>query len=430
MTNVPSLIYEEDSSIPLLHASVVLRQGTTLDPVGKEGATQLLLRLMRKTAGSRKGDEVELALDAMGAALGADAHRSHAGFSGITISRHASRFFDLLAEILANSELPEVEFRQVKREMEAELVDLRDDDSSLVRRFFSRRFYRGHPYERLPGGTLSSLTTIQLDDLRKQKEKLFRQGNLVLCSAGDGHLAQLENRSAKMKDLLSAQGTEQDPLPEAPGLSGRSLLFVDKPARAQTQILIGAPGTHPTDADHTAFFVGHTIFGGTFSARLSQEVRAKRGWSYGAYSHLPYSRPRQPFSLWTFPKASDARACIELELDMLDQLHDRGVTKKELAQAKKYLARSHAFSVDTAGKRVGRRLESLLFGLPKGYHENYLDRIASVTLDEVNEALRHRVRTKDLLITVVGTHSEIGDEVAKAIPHLAENEIVPYDTPD
>jgi zinc protease len=206
------------------------------------------------------------------------------------------------------------------------------------------------------------------------------------------------------------------------------LTFVDKPDRTQTQILIGGLGTHPADDDHLALHVANTVFGGTFTARLTQEVRAKRGWSYGAYSSLPIDRRRQAFSMWTFPKAEDAAPCIELQLQMLHALRDKGITKKELGWAKKFLVRSHAFALDTASKRVGLLLDSELYGLPPGYYEDYVERVKAVTWEATNAAVAARLPEQDLLLTVVGTAAQIGDTVKGAIPELASSEVVPFDS--
>jgi zinc protease len=206
------------------------------------------------------------------------------------------------------------------------------------------------------------------------------------------------------------------------------LILVDKPERTQTQILIGGLGTHASDPDHTALLVGNTIFGGTFTARLTQEVRSKRGWSYGAYSSLPVDRRRQAFSMWTFPKAEDAGPCIALKLDLLHQLRERGVTKKELAWAKRYLTRSHAFAVDTPSKRVGMELDAALYDLPADYYSNYLGRIAEVSVEQINQALASRLPEDDLLVVVVGTASALRAQVEAAIPNLQSTEVVPYDS--
>ena len=73
-----------------------------------------------------------------------------------------------------------------------------------------------------------------------------------------------------------------DPSPSRRRGPGRHLVFVDKPDRTQTQILIGGLGTSAHDADHVPLIVANAVFGGTFTSRLMQEVRSKRGWSYGA----------------------------------------------------------------------------------------------------------------------------------------------------
>jgi zinc protease len=131
--------------------------------------------------------------------------------------------------------------------------------------------------------------------------------------------------------------------------------------------------------------------------------------------------------MWTFPKAEDAAPCIELQLSMLHDLRSKGITKKELAWAKKYLVRSHAFALDTASKRVGLLLDRELYGLPDGYYENYIERIKAVTLEAANAAVVGRLSEDDLLVTVVGTAAQIGDAVRAAVPGLATSEVVAFD---
>ena len=253
---------------------------------------------------------------------------------------------------------------------------------------------------------------------------------MVFAFAGDAdpEVAAIHSASIseKLPSLPPPEVSREDPV----GPVGRRLVIVDKPERSQTQILVGGLGTHPLDEDHTALHVGNTIFGGTFTARLTQEVRAKRGWSYGAYSSLPLDRNRHAFSMWTFPKASDAAACLKLQLDLLEQWCEQGVTKKELAWAKRYLVRSHAFALDTAAKRVSLKLDAELYQLPAGYYEDYEARVQAVTADQVNQAIRSRISASNLLVTVVGTAKDIKAPIIDAIEGLAEHEVVAYDDQD
>jgi zinc protease len=197
--------------------------------------------------------------------------------------------------------------------------------------------------------------------------------------------------------------------------------------RSQCQILLGGLGTHARDPDHIALHVANTILGGTFTARLSKAIRSERGWSYGAYSSLPFDRRRQAFSMWTFPKAEDAVACVRLELDMLEDWVSNGVTDEELAWAKLYLVRSHAFAIDTATKRISLALDEVLYDLPARYHAEYPRAVLGVTRDEATAAIAKRISADNLLVAVVGTESEVGAALRDAIPGLVDYEVVPFD---
>ncbi len=216
-------------------------------------------------------------------------------------------------------------------------------------------------------------------------------------------------------------------MPQPVARPGRHLVFIDKPDRTQTQMVVGGLGTDAHDADHTPLFVANTAFGGTFTSRLMQEVRAKRGWSYGASSRIAFDRRRDAFTMWTAPKATDAAACLALELELLHAFREDGVTDAEIEFVQRYLVRSHAFDIDTARKRVHQKLEAELYELPAGYHDRYVEHVQAVDRAAANAAVKARLSEDDLVIGVVGTHSEIGEAIAKAIPRLASVTVAPFD---
>lgn len=424
---MPKLLVETSRDLPLVAVGVALRIGALADPPGMEGATRLLARLMRRSAGGRAAEQNDALVESLGASLGAEVTPSTVVFQGAVISRSLERFFEFLLEVLTRPSLPEEELARLKRETEAELVEALDDDRGLARHWFRRRLFEGHPYARSAGGTLSGIKATTLDALKGLYRRLLVPENFVISLAGDVSRERGEAFASTLAAALKAAPAPVDETPHPSLPPGRRLVFVDKPERTQTQILIGGLGSHPTDPDHFALAVANTAFGGTFTARLMQEVRVKRGWSYGAYSSLPYDRRRQAFSLWTFPKASDAAACISLELELLHALREGGVTKSELGWARRYLLRSHAFAVDTAAKRAGLALDAELYELPNGYYERYLDSLRAVTLEQANQAIRERISEDDLLIVVVGTEADVGGAVRDAIPRLEKSEVVRYD---
>ncbi len=424
----PSVLVEPSDALPLVWITVSARTGALEDPAGKEGLTRATTRLMRRTGGGLSPHDLDVRIDSLGASLTVDISQSVAAFHAAVITRSLDQLVDLLVDVLARPGFSEGELGHLKRETEGELVEMRDSDASLARRWFRRKLFEGHPYGRPISGTLATTSSFTRADIVATYEKTVAAQNLVFAFSGDIDQARGEQVAQRVVSALPAGEIRHDTVPEPEARPGRRLLIVDKPERTQTQILIGGLGSHPRDEDHVALHVANTIFGGTFTARLTQEVRAKRGWSYGAYSSLPFDRRRRAFSMWTFPKATDAAPCIRLELELLKQWHQEGVTAEELEWAKSYLVRSHAFAVDTAAKRVGMKLDADLYDLPRGYYERYEDNVRAVTLGEANAAIQRRISLDDLLVTVVGTESEIGADVQKAIDDLAHTEVVPFDS--
>jgi zinc protease len=424
----PNVLVEACPELPLVSVLVAQLSGSSEDPAGKEGLAQLTARLMRRTAGGLPQQAVEMRIDSLGASIGIDVGHSSVMLHGTTISRSLDAFADVLIDILARPGLTESDFRRLQRETEAELIESRDDDRTLVRRAFRRYVFDSHDYTRASGGTVHSVNGLAPEDVHVLLGRTLTTGNLLMAFAGDIPPERARTLAGRIAEALKRGPRVADTVGEPTIPRGRRLVVVDKPERTQTQILMGGLGTWPGDSDHLALHVANTAFGGTFTARMTREIRSKRGWSYGAYSNVPFDRHRQAFSMWTFPKADDAAACVRLELDMLSEWHARGITRKELTWAKRYLTRSYAFAVDTPAKRVGLAAESEIYGLPDGYHEEYVDRIQAVTLQQANEAVRTRIDPSSLLVAVVGTAQAVRPALQDAIRDLQSVQIVPFDT--
>jgi zinc protease len=423
----PRIFVEQSEALPLISIAVALRSGASSDPVGKEGLTRVMVRMLRRGCRGLKSHEIEERIDALGAEFSADVSSSVITLHGDVISRSLDAFVDLLATMMAEPTIDEVELGRLLRETEGEIVEARDNDRSLATRHFRRVVFEGHPYGRRLGGNISSVLGLTRKDVVDHYKRHFTRRNVTIAFSGDVS----EERAAELSRRLVAGLSEGAPLESDVGppesKRGRRLVFVDKPERTQTQILLGDVGSHPKDQDHIALHVATTIFGGTFTSRMMRAIRSERGWSYGAYARLPYDRHRDAFSMWTFPAAKDAAACIELELELMTAWREKGITPRELAFVKKYLVRSHAFDIDTPQKRVHQRLDIDLFDLPSDYHTHYIEHVQSVTLETANLAIQKRVSTEDLVVSVVGTHADIGEAVAKSVPGLTKVEVVAYD---
>ncbi len=424
----PTTLYCESAhDLPLVDLQLVARTGAQHDPAGKEGALNLALRTLRRGTRARNSREIDALIDRLGGEFGASADVSSATLHAAVIRRNLPAFLDLFEEFVTGATLPEAEVAQVRREMQADIVESRDDDRTLAGRHFRRTLFAGHPYGRPTQGTVAGLDAVTGDDALAAFRRTFSRDNVFFAAAGDVSLAELAAFSDRINPGL-ASGPSPTTTIEAPKpIRGRRLVIVDKPERSQTQIYIGNLGSQPRDRDQLALFVGNTIFGGTFTARLMREIRSKRGLSYGASSRLGRDRARSSWSMSTFPAATDAARCISIQLSMLEGLLEKGVTAREVSSARAFITRGYAFERDTAAKRLGQLIEIDLLDLPKSYFDDYIERINAVTVDDVNAALRKRLSADNLLVTVVATADTLRGPLESCIPGLVDTRVVPFD---
>ncbi len=426
MSGVPTFV-ETSRALPFVSVVVSFRSGSVHDPPGKEGLSRVTARMLRRGCEGYTKERIEETIDSLGSEFGADTLMSGTTVSFEVIRRSLGALADLVGLMLAKPTIDEDELARLLRESRAELIESRDSDRLLASRAFRRALFAGHPYGRRAAGTLDTLDKIGREDVVAFYKRHYTRQNAMIAVSGD--VSQAEGDALAERLLAGLPEGEIVPDPAGPPASpkGKRLIIVDKPDRTQCQMIVGGLGTHPRDEDHIPLLVANTVFGGTFTSRLMQEIRVKRGWSYGASSRAGFDKQRDAFAMSAAPAATDAPGCLALMMELLAAWRKDGITEAELDFVKKFIVRSHAFEIDTARKRVHQKLERELYALPDDYYSTFLEKVQKVDLASANEAVRHRVSEDDVVMGVVGTHAEVGEALSKAVPDLAKIEVVPYD---
>ncbi len=202
-------------------------------------------------------------------------------------------------------------------------------------------------------------------------------------------------------------GGEPAPRPTLARRQGRRLTVVDKPERTQSQILMGQPAPRWHEPDFLPLQVATTAFGGTFTARLMDEVRSKRGLSYGASARLGQGRGAQALLAHVFPSLEQTPETLELVLRLWREWVEDGVTEAEVAFARGYLGKSFAFTVATPEDRLELRTALELAGMPRDFADTFAARVGKVERADAVRALQAHVSPRDLEIVIVSTADEL-----------------------
>ena len=425
LSNGIKVILVEDHSLGIFELSVVLRQGSVVDPPGKEGLARLTARAMLRGSVSRSREQIEEEVEYLGSDLAAEAGWDGIIFSASGLVRNFDKLLDVLGEVVSRPGFPQEEVDKLIRETTAEIRELWDNDRHLANVHFRRALLQGHPHGHLSTGTTVSVGAITRDDLLDFYRSRFTGPNLMVAASGALDAKLLRPRLEQALGGLASTPAPDGAVPEPAMPRGRRVVLVDKPHRTQTQIVLGHLGIRAMHPDRFPLMLVNTTFGGTFTARLMQEIRVKRGWSYGAYSSLQSSRDLGTFKIWTFPAVQDTLPTLRLALELLEDLAHKGIDEQELDFARTYHENAFAFSVDTAEKMAQQYQQMELYGLPDDYLATYRQKVKDVTLEQARRAAAELLHPHDLVVSVLCTADVLEEEVKK-LPNVVDVEVLPY----
>jgi len=246
--------------------------------------------------------------------------------------------------------------------------------------------------------------------------------------AGDIDRDRFIEKMTPVLEGLSTQETAPSDLeaPETP--MGVTVRLVDKPDRTQSQIYMGHLGPHAWDEGYFPAVVLNTAFGGTFTARLSQEIRRNRGMSYGAYSRILRSRQRDSFYLWTFPSTEETAQCVRIQMEMLEALRNKSITDEEFDFATRYLRNHFLFAVETAPLRVSLGMKEVSQNLPPGFFENYRKVIGGIDRAQVDRVAAEFIDPRNMCVSILCSADRVRPALEQELKDFSPRfEVTPYD---
>jgi zinc protease len=308
--------------------------------------------------------------------------------------------FELLRLALTEPRFDSESVERLRAQMISALRRETTNPNDIATRIWWKTAFPDHPYGRPTNGTLESVPLITVDDLRGFVRRVLARDKLKIAAVGDIDAPTLGRVLDEVFGKLPAHA-ELTAVPQTTlqGIGRRIVVDLDVP---QAVLSLGGVGIARKDPDFIpAYIVNHVLGGGSFSSRLYNEVREKRGLAYGVYTYLASLDFTALFLGGTQTRADrtgDALALIEAEIARMAK---DGPTEDELAKAKSYLKGSYPLSFDTSGKIASQLLRIQLDNLGIDYINKRNGLIEAVTLDDAKRAGK-RLAAGGLFVTVVG----------------------------
>jgi zinc protease len=391
----------EDYTVPLIALQFGVPGGSAQDPPGKAGVAHFLSGILDEGAGPYDSQAFHERLDDFAIELHFDADRD--GLSGHlkTLVKHRDEAFEMLRLALNEPRFDAEPLDRVRAQIEAGLRHESTDPDTMANRAWFKTAFPDHPYGRPVKGTLDSLPRIGRDDLIAYRERIVARDSLKIAVVGAIDAEALAHELDRVFGSLPARAEPVPVATVAPMMIGtRQIIDLDIP---QSSIRFGSAGIDRKDPDWVAAtLVNHVFGGGTFSSRLFQEVREKRGLAYSVYSQL-MPLDHAPLLLGGTStkneRAFESLAIIEQEIASLIA---EGPSADELDKAKKFQIGSYALRFDTSTKIASQLVQIQMDDLGIDYMDRRNSLVAAVTLDDVRRTAKRLFGNGKLLVTMVG----------------------------
>ena len=390
----------EDKSLPLISLSFLFKGGSSLDPKGKEGVTNLMTSLLDEGSDNFSSSQFKLAMRENGVKISYSASKEKINGTFQVVKSQIQEGFWLLHESLNKPVFQLDKINEVKSQIVASIKIDQSNISTIASDKFNDFFFINNKLGKTVKGNLDSLSQIKRSDILKSFKKSITKNNLVIGIAGDinGELAKkyIEYVFGNLPINNSIK-----PISTLPNLrNGVETFEIETP---QTTVVFGQRGLSRNNKDYfSARIANYILGGGGFQSRLYKEIRERNGLVYSIYSYLlPFERIGIIIGGFQ-TRNENVKKTIQKVRDEWINIRVNGISKKELANAKTYFKGSFSRNLTSTISIANLLMIVQYYDLGEDYFANRDLIIDNVKLNHVNKLVKNLFDNDKLFFMVVG----------------------------
>lgn len=390
----------QEETIPFVALELRFKGGGSLDLPGKRGATNLMVGLLEEGAGDLDAREFAERAESLAASFDFDISDDAVSISARFLTENQDEALALLRDAITQPRFDQAAIDRVKAQIVSGIRSDAQDPDDLVGAAFDSMVFGDHPYGSSIEGTEESVAALTRDDLLTAYKGALARDRVYVGAAGDISAEGLAELMDKLLEDLPETGLPQAPDIDVSTEAGVTVVPFDVP---QSVAIFGHEGIARDDPDFFAAFVLNEILGGGgFEARLMEEVREKRGLTYGVYSYL-VPKDHAALYLGRVSSANDRIAeAIAVIRDEWSKMAENGVTQEELDGAKTYLTGAYPLRFDGNGPIANILVGMQMDGLPVDYVNTRNAQVEAITLEDIKRVAARILKPEALRFVVVG----------------------------
>lgn len=396
------VVFYQAMDIPMLNISLAFRAGTAYDKQNF-GLSTLTTRLLNQGNDGLDADTLANQFAETGAQASNENNRDMIvmHLKTLTEKEALKKATHLFVRMVKQPDFPKKAFEREKNQQRMAIKHALESPDEVANQTFFRALYQAHPYAHPINGELKTLDAITLKDVRHFHQTFFVSQNATLVLVGALSRTEAE-LLAEQITLNIPKGKKAPHIPNAKPLPEEMDINVPF-LSSQTVLRLGQLGINHHNPLYFPLLVGnYTLGGGSLVSRLAEELREKRGLTYGVHSQFIPMPELGPFVIGFSTQTTQAEMAEKLTRDTLKAFVQTGPNAEELKAAKQYLIGSFPLSIASNQSMAGILLKIAFYGLPDDYLDTYTQQINAVSTQQIQTAFQKNVQPDSLLQVMVG----------------------------
>ena len=392
-----------NSEVPLVQFMLEIKGGMLLEEPSKIGVSNLLANLMTKGTKNRSPQELEEAIELLGASIRVNATDEKIILSGSTLAKNFEETMALVQEILLEPRWDEEEFALAKQQVISRIQQDKASPNSIASNEFRKLIYgEDHIFSHNNLGTESSVEAISLQDLKDFYNNNLSPKLASFLVVGDISKAKAVAEVKELTENWSVKNVIFEDLPKVTPPAESQVYFYDVPGAKQSVLHIGYPALAENDEDFfPATVMNYRLGGGSFASQLTQELREGKGYTYGIRSYFDGSTYTGPFLISSGVRSNITYEAVDLIKEIL-QNYPENFNEQDLDVTKGYMIKSNARKFETMGSKLQMLRDISNYDWAKDYVLKQEETVKNITVPEIKALAQKYVNPNKMYYLIVG----------------------------
>lgn len=423
LANGMQLLGIQNDELPLINFSIRLKGGGLLDDPNKPGVASMITSIMQEGTKTKTPEELEDAIGQLGASVGMYTGNEEIVIYGNCLARYFDETMAIVEEMILEPRWDEGEFDRLQKAQVNNIKQRNANPNAIAGAVSSKiAFGENHILSKPLGGTIESVESITMDDLKAYYEKNFSPSVTGMQIAGNVTQAQVKKALAGLSEKWESKEVNF-PTYEMKGVDKEGkIYFANFPNAKQSVIRMERLAVERNNPDYYPLTVANYGLGGNAGGKLFQVLREEKGYTYGAYSGISSSTQKATFAAYSSVKTNTTPQSVAAFKEVIED-YKTNYSEADLDKAKTALIRKEAREYETLGQKLSVLQQISSYNLPKDFIRKNQEELKAYTVEDMKKIMDVYMNVDEMNYIIVGD----AETQLKGVKDLKLKEVIKVD---